>query len=97
MLGFRSCASAMARMSCGTARNTSVTRMTTSPVQWPKYPASRPNGTPIKIDAATTISATVRAVLVPKVTRDRTSRPIRSVPNGDSADGGCRRRRMCDS
>jgi hypothetical protein len=61
---------AMARMSPGTARKISVTRMISSPTQPPKKPATMPNGTPIRMETPTTIRLIRSVSRVPRTTRE---------------------------
>ena len=86
---------AMARMSPGTDRNTSVTRMMTSCTQPPTYPAIMPSGTPMSIATPVTMSAIWRVTRAPTTTRVKMSLPTSSVPNQCTESGGWSLRSMC--
>jgi len=70
-----------ARMSCGTARNIPVPRISPVESQPTRQPAAKSMGTPISIAASTTQTAI-------RMTRERISRPRLSLPKGNSAEGG---------
>ena len=75
-------AMAMARTRPGNEIFISAIRMITASTTPPKYPAITPKNVPITKITATRHKVMIREVLVPKITRERRSRPSLSVPNG---------------
>src|SRR5207249_7249433 len=97
-LGPRAPAIAIARISGGNARNTSVRRMSASSTRPPAYPATRPTAVPITPASATTTTPMTSEIRAPYRTRLRRSRPSWSVPSQCAAFGGARREaRSCAS
>src|SRR4051812_18649276 len=81
----------MARMTTGNAITRSVSRITVSPTQRPKYPAASPSSPPTTSDSPTSSSASGTVTWAPASTRLKTSRPNSSVPNQCPPSGACRR------
>ncbi len=75
----------------GNANSASVTSTRIRSSQPPRYPESKPSGTPTTIDRATASRMTSSAVCAPKMTRDSTSSPPDVVPNQCCAEGASRR------
>ena len=88
--GPRKAASAMARIRKGAARSASVKREMTASVQPLRYPASTPSGTPRATAIRTDTTPARSDACAPQIMRERTSRPISSVPNGMRRGGGLR-------
>src|SRR6185503_2358072 len=97
-LGPSAPAMAIARMSAGNARKTSVRRMSASATRPPAYPAMRPTIVPSAPASATTTTPMTSEMREPYRMRLSRSRPSWSVPSQCSPDGGWRRdARSCES
>ena len=92
-LGPRNAAIAIARIRNGQARKASVMREISASTAPPMKPAARPIGTPSSSEIETETTPASSDARVPQTTRERTSRPMSSVPNQCVADGAWRRLR----
>ena len=72
------------------ARNTSITRVMTVSVMPPKKPANAPNSRPMMTEMAVAVKPMRSDTRAPYTMRLNRSRPMASVPNQWSADGGWR-------
>ncbi|MBA7549613.1 hypothetical protein ES705_42103 [subsurface metagenome] len=89
-VGFNIAAIASASIKGGTLRNISVIRMITVSIQvfW-KYPAINPKETPGGTAIARTKTAIIKAPRNAKMTLEKISLPILSVPKRCCNEGGC--------
>ncbi len=79
----------IASTNSGKAMMVSISRPTTRSVQPPRNPASAPAAAPTTKDSATAETAIARSSRAATITRDSTSRPTLSVPNGCAREGAC--------
>src|SRR5690554_3434724 len=83
----------MAKIKNGKLKKTSARRIIKTSIRPPKYPAKAPSTRPILKEIDTDTKPTDSEILPPYRVRAKMSRPISSVPNQCSAEGGWLRAR----
>ena len=76
------CSTPTAMMISGSARTASIRRLTTLSTAPPKYPVISPSIDPQTTPMSVASGATARIGPAPESTREKTSRPRLSSPNG---------------